>query len=72
MNYVIAAWLSCGAILLAYALRTLHRERSLRRSLAPSDAGPSRAIAKRGRAQTPAESRDADRALAPEGSRTWT
>ena len=42
MNYVIAAWLSCGAILLAYAARTLHRERSLRRSLAPRPA-PKRA-----------------------------
>ena len=35
MNYVIAAWLSCGAILGAYVLRTLHRERALRRSLLP-------------------------------------
>jgi hypothetical protein len=39
MNYVVAAWLSCGAILVAYAARTLRRERSLRRSLAPKD-GP--------------------------------
>jgi hypothetical protein len=37
MNYVIAAWLSCGAILAAYAFRTLHRERALRRSLMPRD-----------------------------------
>ena len=36
MNYVVAAWLSCGAILLVYALRTLRRERLLRRSLAPT------------------------------------
>lgn len=35
MNYVIAAWLSCAAILVVYAVRTVHRERSLRRSLAP-------------------------------------
>jgi hypothetical protein len=35
MNYVVAAWLSCAAILVVYALRTVHRERSLRRSLAP-------------------------------------
>ena len=27
MNYVVAAWLSCGAILLLYALRTVRRER---------------------------------------------
>ena len=36
MNYVVAAWLSCGAILLIYALRTVRRERLLRRSLAPT------------------------------------
>jgi len=33
MSYVIAAWCSCGALLAAYALRTLRRERSLRRSV---------------------------------------
>ena len=51
MNYVIAAWLSCGAILLAYAARTLHRERSLRRSLAPRPApqkGGGRSTKRRG------------------------
>ena len=51
MNYVIAAWLSCGAILLAYAARTLHRERSLRRSLAPrrcSQKGGGRSAERRG------------------------
>jgi hypothetical protein len=37
MNYVVAAWVSCGAILVAYAARTLRRERALRRSLAPKD-----------------------------------
>jgi hypothetical protein len=37
MNYVIAAWLSCGAILIAYAFRTVHRERALRRSLLPKE-----------------------------------
>jgi hypothetical protein len=31
MNYVIAAWAGCGAILLAYAARTVRRERALRR-----------------------------------------
>ena len=33
MNYVIGAWAGCGAILAAYALRTLRRERALRRTL---------------------------------------
>jgi hypothetical protein len=37
VNYVIAAWLSCAAILTAYAGRTLRRERLLRRSLVPKD-----------------------------------
>jgi len=37
MNYVVAAWVSCGARLVAYAARTLRRERSLKRSLAPKD-----------------------------------
>jgi hypothetical protein len=37
VNYVIAAWLSCGAILAAYSARTLRRERALRRSLVPKD-----------------------------------
>ncbi len=41
MNYVVAAWVSCGAILLAYAVWTLRRERLLRRLLAPTgSAGP--------------------------------
>lgn len=31
MNYVIAAWLSCGALLVLYSLRTLRRERALQR-----------------------------------------
>ncbi|MDA8303463.1 MAG: hypothetical protein M0005_18430 [Actinomycetota bacterium] len=31
MNYVIAAWLSCGALLALYSLRTLRRERALQR-----------------------------------------
>jgi len=33
VNYVIAAWAGCGAILLAYSARTVRRERALRRSL---------------------------------------
>jgi energy-converting hydrogenase Eha subunit F len=33
MSYVIGAWLSCAALLGAYAARTLRRERLLRRSL---------------------------------------
>lgn len=33
MNYVVAAWTSCGALLILYVLRTLWRERVLRRSL---------------------------------------
>lgn len=37
MSYVVAAWLSCAAILAAYAGRTLRRERALRRCLAPKD-----------------------------------
>jgi hypothetical protein len=37
MNYVVAVWVSCGAILVAYAARTLRRERSLKRSLAPKN-----------------------------------
>jgi hypothetical protein len=37
MNYVVAAWVACGAVLVAYAARTLRRERSLKRSLAPKD-----------------------------------
>jgi|GEM_PF-2636614 len=32
MSYVAAAWASCGALLFAYTLRTLRRERALRRS----------------------------------------
>jgi hypothetical protein len=60
MNYVIAAWLSCGAILLAYAARTLHRERSLRRSLAPRPAPKRRIIG------------DPGRPLAPEERAQWT
>ncbi len=35
MNYVLAAWISCAAILAAYTGRTLRRERLLRRSLVP-------------------------------------
>ena len=37
MNYVVAAWACCGALLAAYAARTLRRERSLRRSLSPRE-----------------------------------
>ncbi|HTV11722.1 MAG TPA: hypothetical protein VME20_07650 [Acidimicrobiales bacterium] len=33
MNYVIAAWMSCGALLVIYAVRTVRRERSLRKLL---------------------------------------
>jgi hypothetical protein len=32
-GYVLAAWLSCGSLLALYTLRTLLRERSLRRAL---------------------------------------
>jgi hypothetical protein len=35
MNYVVAAWICCAVILLAYTVRMVRRERSLRRSLAP-------------------------------------
>jgi len=38
MNYVLAAWFSSGALLAFYTLRTLHRERSLRRLLARESA----------------------------------
>jgi hypothetical protein len=38
VNYVIAAWLACAFILALYAVRTVHRERTLRRSLAPKAA----------------------------------
>lgn len=34
MSYVWAAWLSCGGLLALYTLRTLLRERTLRRLLA--------------------------------------
>ena len=37
MNYVIAAWLCCAAVLALYALRTLRRQRLLRRSLSGED-----------------------------------
>lgn len=37
MNYVIAAWVSCGALLAVYSARTLWRERALRRSLAAEE-----------------------------------
>jgi hypothetical protein len=36
-GYVLAAWLSCGGLLTLYALRTLRRERALRRSLSPEE-----------------------------------
>jgi hypothetical protein len=36
-GYVLAAWLSCGSLLGLYSLRTLRRERLLRRSLSPED-----------------------------------
>jgi hypothetical protein len=45
MNYVIAAWLACAAILVVYSLRTVHRERSLRRSLAPKASPRRRGLA---------------------------
>jgi hypothetical protein len=41
MNYVIAAWAACGAIVAAYAARTLRRERALRRALSSDRAAPS-------------------------------
>jgi hypothetical protein len=73
MNYVIAAWLSCGAILLVYALRTVHRERSLRRSL-PSQA-PKRPGARAGTPTGPATRGtvgELGRPLAPEERAQWT
>ncbi|HUB72090.1 MAG TPA: hypothetical protein VL984_16835 [Acidimicrobiales bacterium] len=39
MNYVIAAWVSCGVLLSLYTARILRRERSLRRLLSGSTAG---------------------------------
>lgn len=42
MNYVIAAWLSCGALLVLYALRTLRRERVLQRLMGKSPGRPKR------------------------------
>jgi hypothetical protein len=36
-GYVLAAWISCGSLLSLYVLRTLRRERLLRRSLSPED-----------------------------------
>ncbi len=35
MNYDDAAWIGCAVILLAYTVRMVRRERTLRRSLAP-------------------------------------
>jgi len=37
VNYVVAAWVSCGVLLAAYALRTVRRERTLRRALSAED-----------------------------------
>jgi hypothetical protein len=48
VNYVIAAWLACAAILVVYALRTVHRERSLRRSLTPKAVPPTTGVASDG------------------------
>ena len=62
MNYVVAAWLSCGAILLIYALRIVRRERLLRRSLAPT-----------GRTNLAAGAPDRpDGPLVPEGRGKWS
>jgi hypothetical protein len=72
MNYVIAVWICCAVILVTYTLRTVRRERSLRRSLAsggllapkrPMAPGP--AVATSG----PAAARGT---LAPEETGTWT
>lgn len=38
MNYVWAAWASCGVVLALYAFRTVRRERTLRRLLGKKDA----------------------------------
>jgi hypothetical protein len=72
MNYVVAAWLSCGAILLAYAARTLHRERSLRRSLAPRRAPKRTGAAAPGGATTRRAIAEPGRPLAPEERAQWT
>jgi hypothetical protein len=69
MNYVIAAWLSCGAILLAYALRMVHRERSLRRSLSPKIPGAARRAAEPGVALSASGHGEPDRPFAPRGGR---
>lgn len=37
MNYVLAAWGSCAAILTIYAWRMARRERSLRRALSENE-----------------------------------
>lgn len=37
MNYVLAAWGACGALLVAYSARTVRRERALRRALGGQD-----------------------------------
>ncbi len=72
MNYVIAAWLSCGAILLAYAARTLYRERSLRRSLAPRPAPKRAGAGAPSGAATRRAIGDPGRPLAPEERAQWT
>jgi hypothetical protein len=72
MNYVIAAWLSCGAILLAYAARTLHRERSLRRSLAPRPAAKRSGAGAPSGAATRRTIGDPSRPLAPKERTQWT
>lgn len=38
MSYVVAAYSSCGALLVAYVARTLRRERALRRAVAATEA----------------------------------
>jgi hypothetical protein len=49
VNYVIAAWLSCAALLVFYSVRTVHRERVLRRSLSPkARLAPGRPVASPG------------------------
>jgi hypothetical protein len=72
MNYVVAAWLSCGAILLAYAARTLHRERSLRRSLAPRRAPKRAGAGAPSGATTRRAIAEPGRPLAPEERAQWT
>jgi hypothetical protein len=72
MNYVIAAWICCAVILLAYTLRTARRERSLRRSLAAGGfLAPKRPMAP-GPAVVPSGPAAPQGALVSEETGSWT